>query len=598
MRTALVATALALLLAASAPTVTGMKATLRATGSGWPACDPAVTQRSGYMDISDVTDKHYFFWMFEAKTNPTTAPLILWMTGGPGCSSGLAVLIENGPCHMNETTGDLYTNPYSWNNVANIIYIDQPAGVGFSYTNSTSGYDYNETMVADDMYTFMQAFYTAYPQYQANPLFVYGESYGGHFAPATAHRLWQGNQNGTGIKVPLTGLSVGNGLTDPAVQFNWYSKLSYDWCIQTLGTPCVDESTYQSMQQALPTCMALIASCNAGEGGCSDAMDYCSGTQMQPYQDTGLNVYDIRKQCIGPLCYDLSQVSVFFNRADVQASLGVANESITWHTCSDTVNGMFQSDWMRDFNQTVPDLLNSGIRVLIYAGDMDFICNWLGNKAWTLGLEWSGRAGYRAALDLPWWLEQQPAGRFRSVAGNNNNMLFTFIQIHDAGHMVPMDQPARALSVVTHFLADQPFYGYAGPLPSNTPSPSPTSQAPDTTQAPATTAAPTSSSPASNTFTQMLCPTSACTGCQSHAFSLGQCLGLQNGDTAIATCTATELVLTVFTSNDCTGAGTPSSEPLNQCLSDGQGSFVENICASSSAAPHRESMFRRSKLLQ
>jgi cathepsin A (carboxypeptidase C) len=391
--------------------------------------------------------------------------LLLWMTGGPGCSSSLAMLAENGPCHMNETSGELYSNPYSWNNVANIIYIDQPAGVGFSYTESQNGYDSNETMVAHDMYVFMKLFLTKFPQYLNNDFFIYGESYGGHFAPATAHRIYEGNAAGGSPIINLKGLSIGNGLVDPAVQMSWYSKLAYQWCNTVLGAPCVSNATYQGMLQALPGCLSLIASCNNNQGGCGFAQEACMMTQFSPFQETGLNVYDIRTTCNGPLCYNFDAATAFLNRADVQQSLGVANENITWQACSDTVNQMFSSDWMRDFNGTIPVLLEHGIRVLVYNGDVDFICNWLGSKAWALGLQWSESAKFKAALDLPWWLDQKPAGRFRTVSGQKQNMLFTFLQVHDAGHMVPMNQPKRALEMVKHFLNDQPFVGFAGPLP-------------------------------------------------------------------------------------------------------------------------------------
>ena len=565
------------------------KVTLRTTGSGWPACDPGVTQRSGYLDINAAEDKHYFYWMFEAKTNPATAPVILWMTGGPGCSSQLAILAENGPCHVNEETGDLYNNPYSWNNVANVIYIDQPAGVGFSYANFPSGYDHNETMVSDDMYAFFQAFYKAYPQYQSNPLFIYGESYGGHYAPATAHRVWKGNQANEGLHVPLAGLSVGNGMTDPSIQFNWYSKLAYQWCNMVKGAPCVSEATYNEMRSGLDFCNDLTAACNKEDADCSFAFETCTSSQLGPFENTGLNVYDVRIPCKVPgLCYDFSKATAFLNRADVQQSLGVAAEGITWQSCNMQVNQMFGNDWMRDFNDTIPDLLGSGVRVMIYSGDVDFICNWLGNKAWSLALEWPGKASFNAAHDQPWWVDMESAGRIRTVSGNNQTLLFSFVQVHDAGHMVPMNQPQRALDMVSHFLADKAFYGYNGPQPAhNIPTPAPQPTQPTSSPVPA----PSTPAPSAGSFTQKVCTSSTCTsGCQSHSLPTGECLGLQNGMSAVAKCLATELQLTVYSSADCSGAGFPETQPLNSCGEDQQGSYIENICSSSSvvAAKHKQ----------
>lgn len=93
-------------------------------------------------------DKNYFYWFFEARNAPATAPLVLWMTGGPGCSSEVALFGENGPCSVNAGGNDTITNPYSWNTNANLLYIDQPTGTGFSYG---TGHDSNEKEVSTDM---------------------------------------------------------------------------------------------------------------------------------------------------------------------------------------------------------------------------------------------------------------------------------------------------------------------------------------------------------------------------------------------------------------------------------------------------------------
>ena len=95
-------------------------------------CDPGVKQYSGYIDLSTGA-KHLFYWAFESRNDPATDPVILWMTGGPGCSSEVALFGENGPCSVTPSGNDTLTNPYSWNSKASVIYIDQPAGTGFSY---------------------------------------------------------------------------------------------------------------------------------------------------------------------------------------------------------------------------------------------------------------------------------------------------------------------------------------------------------------------------------------------------------------------------------------------------------------------------------
>jgi carboxypeptidase C (cathepsin A) len=135
-------------------------------------CDP-VKQYTGYFKLT-TGDKHYFYWFFESRENPATAPVALWLTGGPGCSSEVALFGENGPCKVNKAGSNTTRNPYSWNSKANLLYVDQPTGTGFSYG---TGLDHNEVGVADDMYSFLQLFFKAHPQYQKLPFFAFGESY-------------------------------------------------------------------------------------------------------------------------------------------------------------------------------------------------------------------------------------------------------------------------------------------------------------------------------------------------------------------------------------------------------------------------------------
>jgi cathepsin A (carboxypeptidase C) len=117
-------------------------------------------------------------------------------------------LTENGPCSVNEDGASTTVNPYSWTEAAHVLWLDQPAGVGFSYGEET---DSNEVMVGEDAYYFLQAFFQTYPEYASNPLFIVGESYGGHYAPAIAHRVWKGNQASkeNTIQLNLAGLGIG-----------------------------------------------------------------------------------------------------------------------------------------------------------------------------------------------------------------------------------------------------------------------------------------------------------------------------------------------------------------------------------------------------
>merc|ERR1719420_46733 len=150
-------------------------------------CDGNVKQYSGYLQLGTSSTK-YFFWLMESRSNPETDPLVMWLNGGPGCSSMMGMLAENGPCKVNKDGQNTTNNPYSWNTKANVMWVDQPAGAGFS----TGSYIHNEQEVGEAMYQFLQAFFKALPQYQKNEFFVAGESYAGHYVPAITHRIWEG----------------------------------------------------------------------------------------------------------------------------------------------------------------------------------------------------------------------------------------------------------------------------------------------------------------------------------------------------------------------------------------------------------------------
>jgi carboxypeptidase C (cathepsin A) len=188
---------------------------LKVTNVDADFCDSSSTGKSGYMNVkgsdydTNGEHKHFFFWMYEKRGEVADdTPFVVWLTGGPGCSSTIAFLWENGPCLANMDGVTTTVNPYSWTEAAHVLWLDQPAGVGFSYGAETVD---NGEMVGEDGYYFLQTFFQTYPEYASKPLFIVGESYGGHFAPAIAHRVWRGNQEnkeGT-IQLKLSGIAIG-----------------------------------------------------------------------------------------------------------------------------------------------------------------------------------------------------------------------------------------------------------------------------------------------------------------------------------------------------------------------------------------------------
>ncbi len=338
-------------------------------------CDTTVKSLSGYFsaDSKDksILDKNYFFWLFESRNDPANAPLVMWLTGGPGCSSQLALLSENGPCKVSADGLSTYNNPHSWNTNANIMWVDQPAGVGFSYGVKN---DQNETMVAEDMFNFLQAFFAKHTEYANAEFYVFGESYGGHYAPAISSRIFQGNQKKEGLFINLKGVGVGNGLTDPVIQYQYYPTMAMN---NSYDIKTVTDEEYEKMNKHLPTCISLAKACQFNTTICEQAYTFCNLMETTPYYNSGLNPYDIRIPCgESDLCYDFTNIETYLNLPEVRAALHVSDKADKWQSCNTAVDVMFMKDWMRNYQQVLVPMLEGGVRVMIYAGDVDFICNW------------------------------------------------------------------------------------------------------------------------------------------------------------------------------------------------------------------------------
>jgi len=395
-----------------------------------------VAQHYGYINVNASADANLFYWMFESQNKPESDPLVMWMTGGPGCSSELALFFENGPYTVNPDLS-LSPNPYSWNTFANLLFIDQPVGTGFSY--ASSDYVRDEAGVSADVYIFLQKFFGLYPQYKHLDFYIIGESYGGHYVPSVAYAVYQGNQNNSNTYLNLKGIGIGNGWVDPYHQYGAYGPYAYE-------NKLIDENTLAQMNQTYEQCTQYIQAQNWN--GVESTCDTLMSTVLQ--EAGNINYYDIDLQCNPPpLCYDFTNITNYLNEASVQAHLGVNN--ITWQTCNFVVNGGFSIDREESFSYKIPTLLENNIQVLIYSGMLDLICNYVGGAMWTSALQWPGQDGFNQVPLHDWQVGNTVAGHAKSFQG------FTWLEVEGAGHMVPHDQPANALALLKTFLAGQPF---------------------------------------------------------------------------------------------------------------------------------------------
>ncbi|KAJ7479618.1 Alpha/Beta hydrolase protein, partial [Mycena latifolia] len=425
-------------------------------------CDETVSAYTGYIDIQA---RHLFFYFFESRSDPDRDDAVFWTNGGPGCSSGTGLLIELGPCRVVNAVNGTVFHPESWNSKANIFFIDQPIGVGFSYT------DYGETVnstdeAAKDVAAFVAVFFAHFSKFQGRGFHMAGESYGGRYLPVFAAAIYEQNPNLVKAGLPpinLTSVIIGNGMTDlPTLISSWHTIQ----CSPSSLAPVQGIQTCVEMKTRLPRCTKWFKeSCQDQFDliNCDAAWDFCWASLMDPYIATGLNMADLSKKCgDSDMCYEeINEIVKYVNQRKVHQILGV--ETATYRSCSSAVwaNFIAAGDMRRGATDYVGVLLERGMRVLIYAGTYDVVCKWIGNEAWTLALEWSGQAEFSALPLREWTVEGKHAGMTRAVKG------LTFATVDAAGHMlvfsfptdfqVPYDKSMASLAMVNRWIAGQPL---------------------------------------------------------------------------------------------------------------------------------------------
>lgn len=225
-------------------------------------------QYAGYFKLARTHAAKMFYFFFESRGNKTDDPVVLWMTGGPGCASELALFYENGPFKITDNL-ILVWNDFGWDKVSSIIFVDQPVGTGFSYSTDIRDIRHDEEGVSEDMYDFFQAFYEAHPEFVKNKLFVTGESYAGHYVPAVAGRLHRALKHKEGVPIDLKGFAIGNGLTQPDIQYEAYGDYALEMNLIT-------EEEHQKLGKLYLACAAALKFCGPkGTIGCVAASFVC-----------------------------------------------------------------------------------------------------------------------------------------------------------------------------------------------------------------------------------------------------------------------------------------------------------------------------------
>jgi len=389
-------------------------------------------QSSGLLDLGDGDDM--FYWLFRSRDTKlkNTQPLVIWISGGPGFASQFNVFYTIGPYKINDDL-TLTTNPYSWNEKANLLFVDEPFGTGFSRTTNPSHYAVDGKMAAKAFYRFLMKFYSTFPEFKERPLFITGESYAGHLIPDITNYIVEHPMN----IINLKGIAIGNGWVSPINQYPAYADFAYE-------NNLLSKMNYLKIKSAYNMCTSLIKKnlLDLAEKKCFLITASIIKSTLIPNFD----MFDIRKKCKKSFCYDTTNLKQFLNLKQVKEELGIGDR--TWSLWSRTVKSIMKKDNMRDLSSSVTNILDHNIRVLVYSGDQDFICNWRGNEAWVNQLEWTNKTEFNNQEYTKWIVEGKVAGEEKTFG------LLSFLRIYDAAHFVPLDQPRSSLFMLDSFIGN------------------------------------------------------------------------------------------------------------------------------------------------
>ncbi|XP_051130850.1 serine carboxypeptidase-like 28 [Andrographis paniculata] len=397
-------------------------------------------QYSGYVTVDRKEGRALFYWLIEASRKPESKPLVLWLNGGPGCSSiAYGASEEIGPFRATPD-GNLTLSPYSWNKDANLLFLDSPAGVGFSYSNSSADERIGDDRTAKDAYKFLTRWFERFPQFKYRSFYIAGESYAGHYIPQLSKVIVDHNK---GIKNPtinFKGFLLGNPLIDDyhdnigTFEFWWNHGL-------------ISDLTYKRLNQSCPLDSFLFPH------------DHCYSALSEAYSQFGdINPYDI----YGPVCPDLGTLplpwtfrgndqcvvkytKIYMNRRDVQNALHANTTGIPhpWQTCSDTVRGSW-ADSPKSMLPIFQQLIKAGIRIWVFSGDTDAVLPLSATRYSLNALNLKVNTSWHA-----WYINQKVGGWSQVYEG------LSYVTVRGAGHEVPLTRPKLASTLFKHFLANK-----------------------------------------------------------------------------------------------------------------------------------------------
>ncbi|KAG7640747.1 Peptidase S10 serine carboxypeptidase [Arabidopsis suecica] len=381
-------------------------------------------QFAGYVDVDSANGRSLFYYYVEAVKEPDTKPLTLWLNGGPGCSSvGGGAFTELGPFYPTGDGRGLRLNSMSWNKASNLLFVESPAGVGWSYSNRSSDYNTGDKSTVNDMLVFLLRWFNKFPELKSRDLFLTGESYAGHYIPQLADVILSYNSRSSGFKFNVKGIAIGNPLLKldrdfaAAYEYFWSHGMISDEVRLTIMNQC-DFANPKNMSNA---CIYAIV----------------ESSVLTEY----INSYHI----LLDVCYpSIVQQELRLKKMNALH----ANRTrlpYEWTMCSNRLN-YSGIDGYIDMLPSLKRIIQNQTPVWIFSGDQDSVIPLQSSR--TLVRELAEDLNFKTTIPYGAWFHKEQVGGWVTEYGN----LLTFATVRGAAHMVPYAEPSRALHMFSSFV--------------------------------------------------------------------------------------------------------------------------------------------------
>lgn len=415
---------------------------------GFPGKLPFNLQ-TGYMKVGD---SEMFYYFVESEGNPKHDPLLLWLTGGPGCSSWNSLVYEIGPLEFDLDASlegglpQLRSYEYSWTKSASIIFLDSPVGTGFSYSTTQEGWPSSDTKAANEAYQFLMQWVAENPQYLEVPFYVGGDGYSGIIVPLITKLVIEGNEAGVQPNLNLKGYLVGSPNTDDFIDSN--SKVEFahrmalisdrtynnakKYCkknyvnVDPDNTQCVLAlDDYERCVRGIWPNQILEPKCTLGRP--QDDRWTRRSLQEDPNEFI-LSVPQVSNLWCRNFNYVLSDN--WANDEAVQDALHVRKGTVNrWSRCNQTISYTKDQPSVVQVHQ---NLTNHNLRLLVYSGDRDMVVTFVGVVQWIKSIKNS----VNLTLSDKWrpWLVDSQVGGYTRKYEKNSAYFLTYATVKGGGH--------------------------------------------------------------------------------------------------------------------------------------------------------------------